>query len=603
MGWLIDVTDVPSAHSGGTVTGDKLPRSGIEFRLEVSGPWRPERRRTLRSGVTGALVERILVFSVPLTIYLVLGCLLVFRYHSWFGDAQARLANAYYVLYSRDPHLAAIGFVWNPGMSLAELPVLLFKPIWPALSTETLGAVIVSALAMAGAGYQMFRFFEELRIARGLRWLLLVLFVANPMILYFGANGMSEALFTFTLVAAARYFAQWLRDSRPRPLVICAFYLGFAYVVRNEAIAAAAFGSLVVLVTTYRRFTGDRMGKRMAALADLVLFIMPFTLAFLGWALTSWIIVGHPFEQFSSAYGTASQIKLLGGPGGSTVSRFWWVLRALLWQVPALPVLVLLAVRSSWRQRDGGTLGVLSILGAVVAFEVVAFTLGQITWALRYLIYAIPFTVMLAACYARPEAFWIPSRQPDRGRWTLVTAGHTHLLRNFTAPVIALALAASCIFATEHTMLYTPYDRPDQQNLVYVLWPHTAKAKASPLRGNWRAVGAEAARLDALHLGRGAIMVDNFNPCIPNLILQSRHPKEFALPNDEDFIQKMGSPYQAGVRYFLVPEPKGLGVADSLNKEWPTLYADGAGLAQLVSSVRMTGCPPFRLYQLTPNSS
>jgi hypothetical protein len=540
---------------------------------------------------------------LPLAIYLVLGSLLVFKYHSWFGDAQARLANAYYVLYSRDPHLAAIGFVWNPGQSLAELPVLLFKPIWPALSTETMGAVIVSALAMAGAGYQMFRFFEELRMGRLLRWLLLAIFVANPMILYFGANGMSEALFTFTLVASTRYLAQWLRDGAAKSLVASAFFLGFAYVVRNEAVAAAAAGALVVLIITYRRHAGDKGARRMAALTDLALFILPFTLAFCGWALTSWIIVGHPFEQFSSAYGTASQIKLLGGPGGSTISRFWWVVRALLWLVPAMPVLAILAWRSGWRQRDGGALGVLSILGAVVAFEVVAFTMGQIAWALRYLIYAIPFTVMLAACYARPESLRGESRLPERPRWTMVTTGHTYLVRNLVAPVVAIALAASCIFATEHDMLYTVYDGPDQQNLVYVLWPHSPQAKANSLRGNWKAVGREATRLDALHLGHGAIMVDNFNPCIPNLVLQSKHPKQFAIPNDEDFIQKMGSPYQAGVRYFLVPKPVGLGLVDALNKEWPTLYYDGAQLAHLVGAVNMTGCPPFRLYQLNPAST
>jgi hypothetical protein len=28
------------------------------------------------------------------------------------SDALSRTANAYYVLYSRDPHLAAIGFIW-----------------------------------------------------------------------------------------------------------------------------------------------------------------------------------------------------------------------------------------------------------------------------------------------------------------------------------------------------------------------------------------------------------------------------------------------------------------------------------------------------------
>ena len=38
------------------------------------------------------------------------------------GDAWSRITNAYYVLYSRDPHLAAIGFIWNPLPSLMAIP-------------------------------------------------------------------------------------------------------------------------------------------------------------------------------------------------------------------------------------------------------------------------------------------------------------------------------------------------------------------------------------------------------------------------------------------------------------------------------------------------
>ena len=34
------------------------------------------------------------------------------------GDALSRVANGYYTLFSRDPHLAAVGFVWNPLPSL-----------------------------------------------------------------------------------------------------------------------------------------------------------------------------------------------------------------------------------------------------------------------------------------------------------------------------------------------------------------------------------------------------------------------------------------------------------------------------------------------------
>ncbi len=41
-------------------------------------------------------------------------------------DALSRVANAFYVLYSRDPHLGAIGFIWNPLPSLMEMVLLIF---------------------------------------------------------------------------------------------------------------------------------------------------------------------------------------------------------------------------------------------------------------------------------------------------------------------------------------------------------------------------------------------------------------------------------------------------------------------------------------------
>src|SRR3982074_579514 len=83
---------------------------------------------------------------------------LVFGVHVVIGDALSRVANAQYVLFSRDPHLAAIGFVWNPLPSLVELIVLPFRSLWPVLAQVGFAANLMSALFMAGAVYQLLRF-------------------------------------------------------------------------------------------------------------------------------------------------------------------------------------------------------------------------------------------------------------------------------------------------------------------------------------------------------------------------------------------------------------------------------------------------------------
>ena len=67
-------------------------------------------------------------------VYFAVGYVFVMRYNLFEGDAVSRVANAGYVMMSRDPHLSAMGFVWNPLPSLVEIPLLLFDRWWPELA-------------------------------------------------------------------------------------------------------------------------------------------------------------------------------------------------------------------------------------------------------------------------------------------------------------------------------------------------------------------------------------------------------------------------------------------------------------------------------------
>ncbi|HEX7225338.1 MAG TPA: hypothetical protein VF367_07150, partial [Candidatus Limnocylindria bacterium] len=60
------------------------------------------------------LTPDIVVLVALLALYLTAGVLVTLVHHGLPGDAWSRVGNAYYVLFSRDPHLAAMGFVWNP---------------------------------------------------------------------------------------------------------------------------------------------------------------------------------------------------------------------------------------------------------------------------------------------------------------------------------------------------------------------------------------------------------------------------------------------------------------------------------------------------------
>ena len=234
-----------------------------------------------------------------LAAYITVGVLLDFHYKTFNGDATSRLANGFYVLYSRDPHLASVGFVWNPGTSIMDLVPLLFYHLWTPLASHAFGASLGSAFCMAGAVYQVRCTLAEWGVARAPRLILVVILALNGMILYYGGAGMSEGLYLFTLLASCRYLLRWLRDDDLASLVYSAVALGLCYLARNEAAGPAVAAGAVVLGVSYARraSTGvaaipTRSRRIWGALTDAVIFEIPFFLSFTGWAVVGYVITG-----------------------------------------------------------------------------------------------------------------------------------------------------------------------------------------------------------------------------------------------------------------------------------------------------------------------
>lgn len=559
-------------------------------------------------------VERLVAFVVPMAVYLTGGVYLGLVYHSTIGDAAAREANAFYVFFSNDPHLAAIGFVWNPLTSVAEMPLILLKGVWPALTADAFAANVMSSLFMAAACYQLLRLMEDLRIGRLARWALLALFALNPMILYYGANGMSEALFIFTLLATTRRLMAWLDHGATRDLVIAGVWLGLAYADRNEAALAAALSTAVVLVVSYRRGAGTVRHRRMAAATDAIIYCAPFALSFVGWAATSWIIVGHPFEQFSSIYGTSNQLRLLavGQKAHTTFYSFAWAVRGVLSLAPLLAVATVAASVKAIKERDLRLLAALSVLGGVEMFEVAAFATGKILTSYRYLIYAIPLMMVVAAFLAAPLAKTAAEIREERVEaaegWTpryLPVRRRQRALFSLSGAVAAIILVAPGCFTTYGEMFHSYLGRFEDQQLSWILYPKSKAAMANlDFREHSSAVNSAASTLDSLHAGTGGIMIDDGVECVPSIILASHHPRQFTIPNDVHYIDDLGAPYQDGIRYMVVSDPHdAAGGEDTLDLQYPTLYATGAGMGTLISQLSVPECDTFRLYRLLSSNS
>jgi 4-amino-4-deoxy-L-arabinose transferase-like glycosyltransferase len=442
-------------------------------------------------------------------------------------------------------------------MSIADMPLMWLSGIFPALTHEMLAAGLTSALAMAGACYQFYRFMEEQGVRSMTRWLLLACFAVNPMIITYGGDGMSEALFILCLVASSRYLATWLRNRGARSLVTAGAWMGLAYMVRNEAVGAAGLATLLVGGATFlrERMLPTKM-RRMAAATDMIVYVLPFVVAFAGWALVSWVIVGHPFEQYQSAYGTASQLKFLGldHEGGSKVAHFEYVGQAMLLAAPLVLVLAAAVLARARRIGDPAVLGVIATLGGVCVFELAAYTTGQISWAFRYVIYVIPFAAMLAGSLSSS----IDAEANGSAPWRLVAAGRR--LNWSMSAMAAFVLLLPGLVTTGYTEMVSSVDPLDQQVLQWIVLPHDAASKRwEQFEHEWVSTDKMAQALDAMHLRSGELMVDTEEPCIPNLILESTNASQFFVPNDSDFKGKIGSPYTNGVRYLMVSSPQGYG--------------------------------------------
>jgi hypothetical protein len=537
------------------------------------------RERAVSPAYAVLRIERALVWIVPLPLYLATAAVLVFHFKVIPIDDFSRVANAYYVLYSRDPHLAAMGFVWNPLPSLLELPLVALKSVWPALVSQTFAGSILSAPFMAGAVVQMHGVLTDTATPRFPRLAITGLFAFNPMIIYYASNGMSEAPFIFFLIFTVRHLAKWWESAESKPLVWAALGLGIAYLVRYEVVAAGMFAVLAVGLRTTRRTPGTRKFRWHSGIADAVVLGAPLTLAVAGWAAVSWMITGDPFEQFSDVYGNAAQVAAQPPDMAGAVVR---VLHQLLGLEPLFMLAALLAIAGLMlRCNSALILTTLSVLGAVVLFQFIAASDGKTPGFLRYQIVIIPLTTLLAGSLSGPISAAVRRRLSKP--WSAMTL-------QFAAAVVGIAVAAVAIPSAVQTMK-NPYLAPDESiELASVLHP------GKPINDQLRVEREVARYIDSLHLPTASVLVDTFNG--GPIVLSSAQPQQFVITSDRDFQIVLADPALYGIKLVLVPTPTGLGQLNAVNREFPSLYETGRPLGCLVRQFTNTGTqrPTWRLY-------
>ncbi len=523
-----------------------------------------------------------ILFGVFVVLYLAVGAYLSLGVGYLQGDALSRVADTRAALLSRDPHLASIGFIFTPLTALAQLPLIVLSEWFPALTRWGLTAVAVSAPAMAGAVVQIYSIARERSCPTWLTWGVTLTFGLHPMIVYYGANGMSEALFVFFVVWAVRRLIRWMSTDDVHDLLVAGVALGMAYLARYDALAASGTATLLVAAVSWRRSR-----RREVAILDGLTVAAPTALAFGAWAATSWLVTGSALAQFSSRYGNAAILEQSGGGSTGGLSALAFSAAEIIALAPAIGLLAVWAGVLAVRRRDPEPLAAV-VLVAVLAFSALTYLRGMTFPFLRFYICAVPLTVLLVVFLAprngRMRARRIGPRPWERGPDTVG--------RGVLGPVVALVVLLVGVPVSGAAML-SPTLSQEQNALHARVLPELGDRPAD-LRAKQEAIIATfdterriAEYLDSLSLSEGAVLMDTVQG-FP-IIASTSRPEQFVIPSDRDFVSILNDPAAYGVEFLLTVPDEGRGTSDALNLRYPSIHEDGAELAALELEVVNSG--------------
>lgn len=544
---------------------------------------------------------KLTIFVALLFVYLAVGHWLQVQHGFIMGDTLSRVVATQSVLFSRDPHLAALGFIFTPVAAMVQIPAVALGAVWPDIAARAFAGTIMSATFMAGAAVQMLSMGTDRGLPRAYSVTLTLLFALNPMIIFYGSNGMSEAPFIFFMVWAVRRLILWMVDDDVHHLVAAGgIAMGLAYLTRYDAAACVGAAGFLVGITTYLRAKPPPRLRR--AILDMLIVSGPGFLAFLGWAAAGWLITGEAFAQFTSQYGNTAILEQSGQTAPNLFDGMTFAAIRIMLLAPTMLPLTLWAVMQRWGRPNWQMLIVpLALFGAVLAFQSYSYASGSTFPFLRFFIIAIPLCVTMAMLGVPDGVFRTPTR---RGRYAPVQTQTAEPVKpRSAAPYIAVAATVAIGIPVTMLGMAQPKYAPQEYGLGAVLNPdpYNVTERKAIEHQIARTFGTErkiAAYLENLDLPNSSVITDTVYGF--GILAASSRPQVFVIPSDPDFTELLNDPTANGVRYLLVVPATGRGTSDALNVRYPTLYDTGAEVATLELEIPNDGDgqPDWRLYRV-----
>ncbi len=499
---------------------------------------------------------RILALFV-LALSLFVGYQLVFHYHIVYGDAMSRALSGLYTVFRPSFHLAAVGFLWNPLPSLLSIPLALFRSLWPPITEYGFAANIISSCFAAVGVYHLNRILWRFGLGRTARVLWCLLYIANPMLLLYGGNGMTDGMMVAICVACADNVIGYLQTEELNRLIIAAVWLAAGFMVRYESVPIGAAMGVGLAFSVYRTNRNWRKAEAM-----LVTFWFPVVAAGITWILLNWIIMHNPLYFASSRYSNTVQLTS-GSYNTPAVMAAKHHLSVALSQVihfsilfwPYIPAaLVVLALQFRRKEHSVGLPILLGSLGAPLLQLIMLYGHRSADWA-RFFIYYIPFGFML--CGYLMSAIPLKWRQ-----WS--AAGACGLL--LSADVVT--------FSTLQNPVWGHGDHWVVSNVSHNIEFGNSTKQAVQGVGIWPTImaGKEVANYMAAH-PKMRVLISSFTSYA--VIPLIHNPAQIVFTADPNFKAVLENP-RGRVSAILAPPVNNLTKAsDAITRTYPSLWSGG----------------------------
>jgi hypothetical protein len=500
--------------------------------------------------------------------------LLNFVWHIGNSDALSRTANAFYVLYSREPHLAAVGFVWPPLPSILQLPLL---PITKALGWVTLSGNIVSALFGAGCLVMMNKLLVNLKFPALVRWILVGLLQFHPYTWYLFSAGMAEPIFLFFVLATLSGMNDLPRTMRS--WVVVGLSLCAAFYVRYEALAMVVGVALAVIVHLWKQSTGWKEKTE----GWLISILLPAVYGIVMWVFFNWSLMGDPLYFLRSVFSLSNAPDIAKIAGLTHPYYLAWgnfveaikvgVVRSFQ-QCPAYPIMTALAFISIIWHRNRKGFGLFIVIVSITSFTILQVYMGSLANWMRYWFYAAPFALVMAGII----------RENLEHKWRLP----------FYLLLITLFIAGTPLSLQA---MRDPQAGGDEQRLSALILAPVEESELRENDGYW--AYTNDAPIIAEVVDRfsedGMVLVDASSGF--SVIMAAEYPQRLVISNDTDYFQILANPI-ATVGYILVLDPETQGTVNTVNLTYPTLFESGASWATLVWDSGEQTINHWRIYEV-----